>query len=145
MQTSTTRAIENISKGFKSFSRPSADAINALALEKLSSFPVSVVEAGPSKKNGKFCKKHWTLTIHWKLGAPVEEFPSEEIAKAAQEAYQIQNAKGIQCRTSLLLDQLREQAREELWRDYESKVCAQAGNLAKVTRADARKDLSRMR
>lgn len=144
MQNTTTRAIENISNGFKGFSRPTADAIERLALEKLASFPTSTVEAGPSMKNGKFCKKHWTLTVHWKLGVPVEEFPSEEIAKAAQEAYHSQNAKGIQCRTALLMDQLREQAQTELWKDYEAKVRAQADSLAKVTRADAKKDLSRM-
>ena len=145
MQTSTTRAIENISKGFKGFSRPTADAIEKLALLKMEQFPATTVEAGPSKKNGKFCKKHWTLTVHWKLGVPVEEFPSEEIAKAAQEAYHSQNAKGIKARTMLLMDQLREQAQTELWKDYEAKVRAQADSLAKVTRADARKDLSRMR
>jgi len=145
MQTSTTRAIENISKGFKGFSKPTAEAIEKLALLKMEQFPITSVEAGPSKKNGKFCKKHWTLTVHWKLGVPVEEFPSEEVARAAEEAYRIQNAKGIKARTMLLMDQLREQAQTELWRDYESKVRAQADSLAKVTRAAARKDLSRMR
>ena len=122
-----------------------ADAIEKLALQKMEQFPATTVEVGPSKKGGKFCKKHWTLTVHWKLGVPVEEFPSEEIAKAAQEADHSQNAKGIKARTMLLMDQLREQAQTELWRDYESKVRAQADSLAKVTRADARKDLSRMR
>lgn len=145
MQNTTTRAIENISKGFKGFSRPSADTIERLTLTKLEGFPCTSVAEGPSKKNGKFCKKHWTLTVHWKLGVPVEEFPSEEIAKAAQEAYLSQNAKGIKARTILLMDQLREQAQTELWKDYEAKVRAQADSLAKVTRADARKDLSRMR
>lgn len=144
MQNTTTRTIENISKGFKGFSRPSADIIERLALTKLEGFPITSVEAGPSKKGGKFCKKHWTLTVHWKLGVPVEEFPSEEIAKAAQEAYLSQNAKGIKARTILLMDQLREQAQTELWKDYEAKVRAQADSLAKVTRADAKKDLSRM-
>lgn len=144
MQNTTTRTIENISKGFKGFSRPTADAIEKLALQKMEQFPVTTVEAGPSKKGGKFCKKHWTLTVHWKLGVPVEEFPTEEIAKAAQEAYLSQNAKGIKARTMLLMDQLREQAQTELWKDYEAKVSRQADSLAKVTRADARKELSRM-
>ena len=144
MQTSTTRAIENISKGFKGFSKPTAEAIEKLALLKMEQFPITSVEAGPSKKNGKFCKKHWTLTVHWKLGVPVEEFPSEEIARAAEEAYRSQNAKGIKVRTMLLMDQLREQAQTELWKDYEAKVRTQADSLAKVTRADAKKDLSRM-
>ena len=144
MQNTTTSAIENISKGFKGFSRPTADDIEKLALQKMEQFPATTVEAGPSKKGGKFCKKHWTLTVHWKLGVPVEEFPSEEIAKAAQEAYHSQNAKGIKARTMLLMDQLREQAQTELWKDYEAKVRTQADSLAKVTRADAKKDLSRM-
>lgn len=145
MQNTTTRAIENIAKGFKGFERPTSEAIEKLALLKMEQFPITTVEAGPSKKGGKFCKKHWTLTVHWKLGVPVEEFPSEEIAKAAQEAYHSQNAKGIKCRTMLLMDQLREQAKVELWGEYEGKVRRQADSMAKVTRADACRDLSRMR
>lgn len=153
MQTAVTRNIENIAKGFKGFTRPTAEAIEALALERLKEFPATSVEQGPSKKNGKFCKKHWLLNIHWKVTAvsanewkpiPSEEFPTEAEALAAQEAYLSQNAKGIKVRTMLLMDGLRGDAKKDLWRDYEAKVRAQADSLAKVTRADAKKDLSRM-
>lgn len=50
MQNTTTRAIENISKGFKGFSRPTSDAIEKLALQKMEQFPATTVEAGPYYK-----------------------------------------------------------------------------------------------
>ena len=153
MQTAATRNIENIAKGFKGFIRPTDEIIEQMALRRLSDFPATSVTAGPSKKGGKFCKKHWLLNIHWKVTAvsanewkpiPSEEFPTEAEALAAQEAYLSQNAKGIKVRTMLLMDGLRGDAKKDLWRDYEAKVRAQADSLAKVTRADAKKDLSRM-
>lgn len=144
MQTAVTRNIENIAKGFKGFTKPTAEAVKALALEKLKQFPATTVEAGPSKIGGKFCKKHWVLAVHWKAGVPSEQFPTEDAARAAEEAYLSQNAKGIKGRTILLMDQLLEQAQTELWKDYEAKVSKQADSMARVTRASALKDLSRM-
>lgn len=144
MQTAATRAIENITKGFKGFAKPTAEAVKALVEERLKDFPATTVTPGPTHKGGKFCKKHWRLNILWKAGVPAEEFPTEKEALAAQDAYLSQNAKGIHGRTILLKDHLSEKAEADLRKDYAMKVGAQAESLAKATRSDALKALSRM-
>lgn len=144
MQTAATRAIENIAKGFRGFTKPTAEIIEKLTLERLKDFPATTVTAGPSKKGGKFCKKHWLLNIHWKANVPSEEFPTEAEALAAQEAYLFQNAKGIKGRTLLLKDHLSEKVEVELRKEYAQKVEKQAESMVKATRSDALKALSRM-
>ena len=153
MQTAATRNIENIAKGFKGFTRPTDEIIERMALRRLSDFPATSVTAGPSKKGGKFCKKHWLLNIHWKVkvlgpteweALPSEEFPTEAEALAAQEAYLSQNATGIKVRTALLMDGLKAEAKQSLWDEYDRKVRSQSDALARATRANACRDLSRM-
>lgn len=147
MSNATSRTIENLTKGFKTFSRPTDSMAESVASEMLKDFPVTQVTEGPKRKNNKFCKRHWILSFPWKIEGKRDEpceFPSAEEAEAAAEAYKIQNAQAIKCRTALLMDQLKAEALSGLWTAYEGKVGKQADALARVTRADALHDLSRM-
>jgi hypothetical protein len=147
MSNATSRTIENLTKGFKTFSRPTSEMAQCLAKEMILDFPVTVVTEGPKRKGNKFCKRHWILSFPWKIEGKRDEpceFPTAELAEAAADAYKSQNAQAIACRTSLLMDQLRAEAISGLWRAYEAKVGKQAEAVANVTKADARRDLSRM-
>jgi hypothetical protein len=144
MQTAATRAIENIAKGFRGFTKPTAEIVEKLVQERLKDFPATTVERGPTHKFGKFCKKHWVLNIHWKVGVPNYQFPTEAEALAAQDAYCEQNAPGIRARNLFLKDHLSEKVEAELRKDYAQKVERQAESMVKATRSDALKALSRM-
>jgi hypothetical protein len=147
MSHATTRAIENLTKAFKTFTRPTVEMADHLVIDMIREFPITVVEEGPKKKAGKFCKRHWILSFPWKVEDKRDEpceFPTVEEANAAAEAYSIQNAAAIKCRTSLLMDQLRAEALRGLWDAYERKQIKQGEAIARVSRIDACKDLSRM-
>lgn len=147
MQTSTTRAIENLTKSFKTFSRPTDAMVEEIAHLKMEEYPFTVVTEGPKRKNNKFCKVVWTLSFPWKSEKFRDQpcdFPTEADARAAESAYLAQHAATLKCRNALLLDSLRVSAKSELWEAYKRKVGRQAEAVARVTRADALKDLSRM-
>ena len=144
MQNSTTRTIDNLVKGFKGFSRPTDEMVERIAQIHLTEYPIVNIQEGPKKEHGKFCKRSWILTFPWKPSEEPSKFFTEKEANEAKEAYLVQNAASIRCRTSLLMDSLKAEARNEMWNLYQEKVSSQAEAVANVTRADALHDLSRM-
>jgi hypothetical protein len=144
MQTSTTRAIENIVKSFKGFQKPTSEAIRAIAEHQIRRFPITAIHDGPTRKNGKFCKPTWILKFPWKPSEEPSTFHSLEAALAASDAYHAQNIKAIACRNMLLMDQLKGEAEATLWREYTEKVGVQGNAVARLAKSDALKDLSRM-
>lgn len=144
MQTSTTRAIENIVKSFKGFQKPTAEAIQAIAEHQIRRFPITAIHDGPTRKDNKFCKRTWILKFPWKPSEEPSTFHSIEAALAASEAYHAQNAKAIACRGILLMDQLKAEVEAQLWKEYSEKVGAQGKAVARLAKSDALKDLSRL-
>lgn len=144
MQNTTSRKIEIIVNGFKGFNSVNLTKVDELASQYMANFPVTSIQQGPSRIGGKFVAKHFILSFHWKLGVAPESFPTLQAAQAAQEAYEIQNKAGIQCRQSLLMDQMRAKALETINHQRQDWNRIQRHKLASATRADALKDLSRL-
>jgi len=139
------RNLDNLIKGFKAIAPVSPERVEAMAQDALKSYPATQVQRGPSKINGKFCKVKWTLHYLWKGGAEEPDtFESEELARAAQHAYETQHAPAISAYTQSLLEALRAAARLSLQSQRDDQIKRQSNAVARVTIHDAKKMLSRM-
>lgn len=140
----TNRHLDNLTKGFKSIQPVSPERVEAMAQDALKGCPFTMLEKGPSKINGKFVKVKWTLHYLWKDGLEPDTFTSEEMARGAQEAYEVQHAADKLDYTSRTLETLRASARASLQSQRDAEIKSLTNAVARVTAHDARKMLSRM-
>lgn len=139
----TNRHLDNLTKGFKSIQPVSPERVEAMAQDGLKCNPFTMLEKGPSKINGKFVKVKWTLHYLWNDMEP-DTFTSEEMARGAQEAYEVQHAADKLDYTTRTLETLRASARLSLQAQRDAEIKSLTNAVARVTAHDARKALSRM-
>lgn len=103
---------------------------------------VSIVE-GPRVVNGKLVKVTGTLVFNWK-DLPSEKFPTLADARKAKEAYEIQNAAAKKCWEKLFKDSAYVSSHESMVKEYYSSLDARTDALTRLTKNEAKKDLSRI-
>lgn len=121
--------------------KPTEEMIQFKATEIAASQPkfTEVVKVVKNKKKAK-----WFLRFNWKNTLPDEQFPSEAIALAAQEAYELQNAASKRVYDMFQKDFALEHARAELMDVYNLTLQKKGAAVARLTAHAARADLSRM-
>ena len=103
---------------------------------------VSIVE-GPRMVGGKFVKVTGTLVFNWK-DLPSEKFATLADARKAKEAYEIQNAAAKKAWEILYKDSAYASMHSTMVKEYYSALDARTDAVTRLTKNEAKKDLSRI-
>lgn len=136
-----TRKIETAVNNVAKLAHPTLKQIMAM-VKPVPEF-VSIVE-GPRVVNKKLVKVTGTLVFNWKPSTPSEHFATLADARKAKEAYEIQNASAKACWEVLYKDSAYASAHSNMVREYYSALDARTDAVTRLTKNEAKRDLSRI-